>query len=137
MPKKQDKKTNSNKKSFNKASVLSEITPNNVDTFAGMVTKAMGNCRFTVRMPMGEEVSALLPGSLRKGPRVVSGNMVFIQISPLGNGSDAYILHIYEDSELHVLKIKKIVSEITKSSVDDIFDFALDEDLEDEDLSNI
>lgn len=90
------------------AAALAEITPDNENTFAAIVTKPCGDCRFIVRTAQSMEYKVALPGSLKKGPRLQISNMVFIDLSGILQGINGYILHIYNDHELQELGMTSI-----------------------------
>ena len=104
------KKTKTFKKKGVTTSIISEITPDNTNTFAGVVERPLGCCKFLVRTSEGLTYVSLLPGSLRKGPRISRDQMLLIQIEPSLSKKNAYILHLYDDSELHNLNINKLLA---------------------------
>lgn len=122
--KKQKSQKNSNQVVIVK---LDEIRPDNIDTFVGIVVKALGCKRFSVlNLETNIEVQALIPGSSRT--RIATGDYVKLQITQEFSGSNAFILHKYSTDELTALEIKKVVQntdgtiDINEDS-DDVFDF--------------
>ena len=107
---------------------IDEIKPNNVDTFAGIITKNLGCKQFMVlNLETNVEMRAILPGSTRT--RFNIGNYVMLQISTELTRSNAYILYQYNDDELSALKIKKVTQSIIEKrnedaeEEDEFFDF--------------
>ena len=123
------KKFKSNKKSSSatpqrmSAAAIAEINPDNENTFAGIVVKAYGDCKFGVRTPQHIEYKVGLPGSLKKGKRTQIADMVFFEISALSQGINGYILHVYTDHELSELDIPvlSVDDDMVKCSKDVIF----------------
>lgn len=113
-----------------------EITPNNVTTFAGVIVKTLGNCRFTAKLQTNKEITVVLPGSLRKGKRLTTEQMVFIQIESSLSMCNSYILHVYEDDELRALDIEKII--ITNAgNIESDIQFTNDDNATEVDIDNV
>lgn len=121
--------------------ILDAIKPDNITTYVGMVSKALGCYRFSISVPSFTDIKALLPGSMRKGPHINIGDMVLFQIETTLSNTSAYILHVYNDTELNALKITKIrVNDHSGIELDEIFEDdekTGDEDIEMPDFSDI
>jgi hypothetical protein len=123
------KKFKSNKKGASStvvklsASALAMITPDNETTFAGVITRPFGDCKFGVKNYQGNDFKVGLPGSLKKGKRTQVGDMVFFEISSLMKSVDGHILHVYNDVELSELELIaiRIDDEVAKTSSDVVF----------------
>lgn len=104
------KKQKKQKNTIVKASTIKieEITPNDEDLLAGMITRTLGCCRFEVTTLDGKnKYQAGLPGSSRKGPRVKIGDCVLIQYVAELTGNNCYIKYIYNDDDLRQLELTK------------------------------
>ena len=116
-----EKQSNNKKKSFKKresrAVDLALITPNDSDTFSGVVDKALGSCQFLIRLHNNKTYKARLPGSSRKGKRTQVGDMVMIEISNLSCGVDGFIIYTYTDDDLANLRMTKISVDNTTGNV--------------------
>lgn len=90
---------------------IDKIQPNNVDTFAGLVTKALGSKRFIVLILENNiEIQVKLAGSVRA--RVALQDYVLVQKAEELSGCNAYILHKYSAEETVALGIKKVTTNI-------------------------
>jgi translation initiation factor IF-1 len=90
---------------------LDEITPDNNETFIGIITKPLGNKRFSVLIiETNVEVQAKLAGSCRF--RITTQDHVMVQIADNLSGNNAFILYKYNASELSALGVKKVVHNV-------------------------
>lgn len=99
---------------------LEEITPDNIETFAGCITKSLGDKRFVVLLlEENMEITAKLAGSVRA--RVDVQDYVMVQKAGDLGGCNAYILYKYNPDEASVLKLKVVVDGTTDNN--DEFEF--------------
>lgn len=138
------KQSNNKRKSFKKESRavdLDLITPDGINTFSGVVDRALGSCQFLVKLHDNTTYKTRLPGSSRKGKRTQVGDMVMIELSGLNCGIDGFIIYTYTDDDLYKVQIKKIsVDSSTGKITNDhgiIFGETNDEDDDDKDLEDI
>ena len=130
MPKntKGGKKTKFMKKKSETPVMLDAIKPDNITTYVGVISKALGCYRFSITVPSFTDIKALLPGSLRKGPRVNVGDMVLFQIETTLSNTSGFILHLYNDAELNALKITKFrVNDQDSAELDELFHLDTDD----------
>lgn len=137
------KQSNNKKKSFKKRESKAVdpelITPNGLDTFSGVVDRALGSCQFLVKLHDNRTFKVRLPGSSRKGKRTLIGDMVMIELSGLSCGIDGFIIYTYTDDDLSRLKIVKINVDSSTGNITDDKDivFGEMEEYEDEDFDNL
>lgn len=107
------KKHKGNKNSTSKqhkSSILSEITPDNIETYIASVESGLGSGHFTLKLQSTKEiVHASIPGSFNKRIWVRLQEYVFVQKAIDIN--KFFILHVYTEDELQQLNFTPEIEE--------------------------
>jgi initiation factor 1A len=103
---------------------INEITPDNKNKFIAKVSKTLGSCRLLVTLyPTNDEYNALIPGSFKNKVWINLNDYVMVEIATELTGTNCYIIHKYESSELTELNSLGLFNPVSNDVIDDAFHF--------------
>jgi len=109
----------------------------------GKVTKVLGNCRFSVLLEDGSEKLGILAGKLRKRAWVNNNSIILVSNRDFQDNK-CDILHVYSDTDISQLKkIDGFPQGLLRSEEEgfnggeDIFDYGIPEEEEEEDVYSV